>query len=140
MVVVMRTEKKVSEETVTEGQKMPCQCQCNGRLSAVTLPSSFSRQAADPPAATGLAWSTEAGLAATPGLTRRHSGNTNTRIKQRLKILRLRFGERVVLIRWLHSGQRLEETVPFQRARHRRAELEAQGAVVYWSERLVHHG
>ena len=52
----------------------------------------------------------------------------------------LRLEERVVLIRWLHSGQRLEETVPFQRARHRRAELEAQGAVVYWSERLVHHG
>ena len=61
------------------------------------------------------------------------------RTEQRLKILSLQFGERVVLIRWLHSGQRLEETVPFQRARHRRAELEAQGAVVYWSERLVHH-
>ena len=66
--------------------------------------------------------------------------DARSRSKQRLKILWLRFGERVVLIRWLHSGQRLEETVPFQRARHRRAELEAQGAVVYWSERLVHHG
>ena len=44
---------------------------------------------------------------------------------------------RVVLIRWLIAGQRLEETVPTNRARHRRNELEAQGAVVYWSERLV---
>ncbi len=44
---------------------------------------------------------------------------------------------RVVLIRWLIAGQRLEETVPTNRARHRRNELEAQGAVVYWSERLA---
>lgn len=44
---------------------------------------------------------------------------------------------RVVLIRWLIAGQRLEETVPTKHARHRRNELEAQGAVVYWSERLV---
>ena len=43
----------------------------------------------------------------------------------------------LVLIRWLHSGQRLEETVPLSQARHRRHELEAQGATVYWSERLV---
>jgi hypothetical protein len=43
----------------------------------------------------------------------------------------------LVLIRWLHSGQRLEETVPLAQARHRRNELEAQGATVYWSERLV---
>ena len=43
----------------------------------------------------------------------------------------------VVLIRWLHAGRRLEETVPLSRARHRRHELEAQGAVVYWSERLI---
>ena len=58
---------------------------------------------------------------------------------QRLKILGLRL-KRVVLIRWLKAGQRLEETVPYQQARHRRLELEAEGAVVYWSERLVHHG
>ncbi len=43
----------------------------------------------------------------------------------------------VVLIRWLHSGLRQEETVPLAKARHRRQELEAQGATVYWSERLV---
>ena len=43
----------------------------------------------------------------------------------------------VVLIRWFISGQRLEETVPTEHARHRRLELEAQGAVVYWSERLA---
>ncbi|WP_198015195.1 hypothetical protein [Synechococcus sp. CC9616] len=43
----------------------------------------------------------------------------------------------MVLIRWLQAGRRLEETVPLCRARHRRHELEAQGAVVYWSERLV---
>ena len=43
----------------------------------------------------------------------------------------------VVLIRWLHSGLRKEETVPLAKARHRRHELEAQGATVYWSERLV---
>ena len=43
----------------------------------------------------------------------------------------------LVLIRWLHSGQRLEETVPLAQARHRRNELEAQGATVYWSERVV---
>jgi len=58
--------------------------------------------------------------------------------QQRLKILGLRFGDLVVLIRWLHAGRRLEETVPFHQARHRRLELEAQGAVVYWSERLVY--
>jgi len=43
----------------------------------------------------------------------------------------------VVLIRWLHAGRRLEETVPIAQARHRRHELEAQGAVIYWSERLA---
>ena len=43
----------------------------------------------------------------------------------------------VVLIRWLQSGLRQEETVPLAKARHRRQELEAEGATVYWSERLV---
>ena len=43
----------------------------------------------------------------------------------------------VVLIRWLQAGLRKEETVPLAKARHRRHELEAQGATVYWSERLV---
>ena len=46
----------------------------------------------------------------------------------------------LVLIRWLHAGRRLEETVPLELARHRRNELEAQGATIYWSERLVSTG
>jgi hypothetical protein len=52
----------------------------------------------------------------------------------------LRFQKRtfiLVLIRWLLAGQRLEETVPLASARHRRNQLEAEGATVYWSERLV---
>ena len=44
----------------------------------------------------------------------------------------------LVLIRWMQAGHRLEETVPLAQARHRRMELEAQGATVYWSERLAH--
>ncbi len=56
----------------------------------------------------------------------------------------LRFGSHLepvlVLIRWLHAGRRLEETVPLELARHRRNELEAQGATIYWSERLVSTG
>ncbi len=43
----------------------------------------------------------------------------------------------MVLIRWLFDGRHLEETVPLAVARHRRNELESQGAVVYWSERLL---
>ncbi len=43
----------------------------------------------------------------------------------------------MVLIRWLFAGRHLEETVPVKRARHRKNELIAQGAVVYWSERLL---
>ena len=42
----------------------------------------------------------------------------------------------MVLIRWLEAGRRTEETVPIAMARHRRNDLEAQGAVVYLSERL----
>ena len=52
----------------------------------------------------------------------------------------LRFQKRtfiLVLIRWLLAGQRLEETVPLASARHRRNQLEAEGATVYWSERLI---
>ena len=54
-----------------------------------------------------------------------------------LKIL-LRFnlrGRKLVLIKWLINGQRVEERVPLCDARHRKYELESQGAVVYWSER-----
>ena len=47
------------------------------------------------------------------------------------------WGLQVVLIRWLAEGHRLEETVPLRKARHRRNELVAQGAIVYWSERLL---
>ena len=43
----------------------------------------------------------------------------------------------LVLIKWLSEGNHLEEKVPISIARHRRLELEAQGAVVYWSERVL---
>ena len=43
----------------------------------------------------------------------------------------------LVLIRWMQAGHRLEETVPLSKARHRRLELEAQGATVYWLS-LIH--
>ena len=43
----------------------------------------------------------------------------------------------LVLIKWLFEGSRLEERVPVSLARHRRLQLEAQGAVVYWSERVL---
>lgn len=42
----------------------------------------------------------------------------------------------MVLICWDMQGERRQETVPVEQARHRRADLEAQGAVIYWSERL----
>ena len=41
----------------------------------------------------------------------------------------------MVLIKWLINGKRAEERVPLSDARHRKYELEAEGAVVYWSER-----
>ena len=41
----------------------------------------------------------------------------------------------MVLIKWLVNGHKLEERVPLADARHRKDELESQGAVVYWSER-----
>tara|TARA_B100000700_G_scaffold57512_2_gene62348 strand:- start:835 stop:963 length:129 start_codon:yes stop_codon:yes gene_type:complete len=41
----------------------------------------------------------------------------------------------LVLIKWLINGAKLEERVPLADARHRKYELESQGAVVYWSER-----
>lgn len=43
----------------------------------------------------------------------------------------------MVLLRWALHGERFEELVPVQRARHRHSELERLGAVVYWSERLA---
>ena len=44
-------------------------------------------------------------------------------------------GLKLVLIKWLVNGRKLEERVPLVDARHRKDELESQGAVVYWSER-----
>ena len=41
----------------------------------------------------------------------------------------------MVLIKWLVNGHKLEERVPLAEARHRKDELESQGAIVYWSER-----
>ena len=78
-------------------------------------------------------------LGAETNKSRRRRAEQTPATEQRLKILRLRLAL-VVLIRWLKAGQRLEETVPYQQARHRRLELEAEGAVVYWSERLEYHG
>lgn len=43
----------------------------------------------------------------------------------------------MVLICWDLRGSRSSETVPFHQARVRRNQLEQQGAVVYWSERLA---
>ena len=45
----------------------------------------------------------------------------------------------MVLICWDLQGERCQETVPVHQARHRVADLEAQGAVIYWSERLQDH-
>ena len=132
MVVVMRTEKKVSEETGYGRAGSPAVLHCNGRLSVVTQMRPRPREgrptASKPPTSRVLEQTGQASRPEPRGT------------QQRLKILELRLIERVVLIRWFQSGQRLEETVPFTQARHRRLELEAQGAVVYWSERLVHHG
>ena len=44
----------------------------------------------------------------------------------------------LVLIKWLIDGNRLEERVPLSDARHRKYELESQGAIVYWSERTFY--
>ena len=43
----------------------------------------------------------------------------------------------LVLIKWLINGNRWEERVPLTIARHRKIELESQGAIVYWSERVI---
>ena len=55
----------------------------------------------------------------------------------------LRFGDsfeieaNLVVICWTFAGHRLEETVPISKAKYRRLELEAKGAVIYWSERVL---
>lgn len=43
----------------------------------------------------------------------------------------------MVLLCWLLDGERHVERVPLSLARHRHAQLESIGAVVYWSERLA---
>ena len=43
----------------------------------------------------------------------------------------------LVLIKWLINGNRWEERVPLAIARHRKIQLESQGAIVYWSERVI---
>tara|TARA_Y100001968_G_scaffold282460_1_gene280418 strand:+ start:127 stop:288 length:162 start_codon:yes stop_codon:yes gene_type:complete len=45
--------------------------------------------------------------------------------------------KKLVLIKWFQNGCNAEEKVPLAIARHRRLELEGQGAIVYWSERLL---
>tara|TARA_B100000579_G_scaffold355858_1_gene311348 strand:- start:182 stop:310 length:129 start_codon:yes stop_codon:yes gene_type:complete len=42
----------------------------------------------------------------------------------------------LVLIEWLLKGKRSKELVSLRAAKHRRLELEAFGAIVYWSERI----
>jgi hypothetical protein len=43
----------------------------------------------------------------------------------------------MVLLCWCLNGERHVERVPLGRARHRHAQLQGIGAVVYWSERLA---
>ncbi|TWB89888.1 hypothetical protein FB106_111100 [Synechococcus sp. Ace-Pa] len=43
----------------------------------------------------------------------------------------------MVLICWDLKGSRSSETVPVHEARRRRHQLELEGAVIYWSERLA---
>jgi len=42
----------------------------------------------------------------------------------------------LVIIEWLLDGKRSKEVVSLRAAKHRRLQLEAFGAVVYWSERI----
>jgi len=42
----------------------------------------------------------------------------------------------LVIIEWLLIGKRSREVVSLREAKHRRLQLEAFGAVVYWSERI----
>jgi hypothetical protein len=43
----------------------------------------------------------------------------------------------MVLLCWYLNGERCQEYVPIDRARHRHSELERLGAVIYWSERVA---
>jgi len=42
----------------------------------------------------------------------------------------------LVIIEWLLHGKRSREVVSLREAKHRRLQLEAFGAVIYWSERI----
>jgi len=42
----------------------------------------------------------------------------------------------LVIIEWLLNGKRSKEVVSLEKAKHRRLELEAFGAIIYWSERI----
>tara|TARA_Y100001970_G_C13729736_1_gene600894 strand:+ start:236 stop:364 length:129 start_codon:yes stop_codon:yes gene_type:complete len=42
----------------------------------------------------------------------------------------------LVSLEYFFHGQRSKEVVSLARARHRRLELEAFGAIIYWSERI----
>jgi len=42
----------------------------------------------------------------------------------------------LVIIEWLLNGKRSKEVVSLGEAKHRRLQLEAFGAVIYWSERI----
>jgi len=42
----------------------------------------------------------------------------------------------LVIIEWLLNGKRSKEVVALKQAKHRRLQLEAFGAVIYWSERM----
>jgi len=42
----------------------------------------------------------------------------------------------LVLLEWLLNGKRSKEIIPLYSAKSRRLELEAIGAIVYWSERV----
>jgi len=42
----------------------------------------------------------------------------------------------LVIIEWLLNGKRSKEVVSLREAKQRRLQLEAFGAVIYWSERI----
>ena len=42
----------------------------------------------------------------------------------------------LVIIEWILNGKRSREVVSLRDAKHRRLQLEAFGAIIYWSERI----
>jgi len=42
----------------------------------------------------------------------------------------------LVIIEWLLNGKRSKEVGSLRDANHRRLQLEAFGAIIYWSERI----